>query len=276
MSRPITTIEEIECAITNSDIPAWRSQQVANMQRLNINPRDYANDPQLLSLMWSVMRSPDTIVEQLWQNYETAYAQLNADGFFQENLDNGGQREIGIFKGKIAGPRLLKLHEISEHTYVVCKASESVSSDIYFKYNRIIEMIEAAYGVESRDFFDSANNSMTSKFNTKYISPDEEYIEELASISPVKSMDATKMAIIDDNLRDTQESFDFWGVLIVEDFENVSNGGMMKMWNPADEEEQTEPDLFRMFKQCIFKELSPVLSYYGFDSSEYIKFLVKW
>ena len=276
MSRPITTIEEIERAIDFCDIPALRTLQVANMQRLNINPRDYVTDPQLLSLMWNVMRAPDTIVEQLWDNYQTAYAQLTADGFFQDDLSNSSQKQINIFKGKISGPHLLKLNEISEHTYVVCKASESVSSDIYFEYNRIIDLIEAAYGVESRDFFEASNDLMTTTFSKKYISENEEYIKELASISPVKSMDAAKMAIIDDNLRDIQDSFDFWGVLVDKDFENVSNGGMVKLWNPEDADESSEAILYRMFKQCIFKELSPVLSYYGFDSGEYIKFLVKW
>lgn len=276
MGRPITTIEQIETAVSNSDASSWRSQQVANMQRLNINPHDYANDPQLLSLMWSVMRSEDTIVQQLWENYKTAYEQLTADGFFQDDLSTGSQRQIGIFKGKIAGRRLLKLHEISEYTYLVSKASESVPSDIYFDYNRIIDMVDAAYEVESRNFFDSCNDVMVDKFSEKYISPDKAYIKNLASVSPVKSMDAAKMSIIYDNLRGVQDRFDFWGVLVDKDFENLSNGGMVKLWNPEDDKDSSDPDLYRMFKQCIFKELSPVLAYYGFDSDEYIKFLVKW
>lgn len=159
-----------------------------------------------------------------------------------------------------------------EDTMTLKKKKKEVS--VHFDYHEVLDLIEEAYDVDVRGFFNHLKYETIKEIVAKYF-PIENY-HTILRTSPINSLEANYLSIVSDHI-------DFWHYMLDYDFAEISNGSISSMWKPEEEEtiqleniintkEEFKKYISNQIKKVFFKELSQLKEV---DSDE-IEFLIEW
>lgn len=217
-------------------------------------------------------------VENFWSIHYQAYKKLKEDGFFNLDLTDKKLQLVKDFETKISGNCLVSKNAL-EDTMTLKKKKKEVS--VHFDYHEVLDLIEEAYDVDVRGFFNHLKYETIKEIVGKYF-PIENY-HTISRTSPVNSLEANYLSIVSDHIDEQIEYIDFWHYMLNYDFAEISNGSISSMWKPEKEEtiqleniintkDELKAYISNQIKKVFFKELSQLKEV---DSYE-IEFLIEW
>lgn len=258
---------------------------VQTVKKLNVDMNKLAKENSYLFTMFTRIFSgeatPQTL--QLWANYQQAYKELKDNGYLNVRGNRKQQMEtmVNDFKSKVDGPFLVPLSEIED--LVTEKKKRGVVS-IQVEFNEYMDLLEKYYDFEHRDFFGSFKNRY--QVSGKDIGISEEEFKKAWEMAPADNINAVKISIFNDinNQKNGFPYVDCWHHLLEHEFAEISNGSVAYLYNEDedfsskecyDENVKFDPNIFKYFRQLIFKEISQLPFYKGNDVEE-IEFHIWW
>lgn len=242
----------------------------------------FMDDPNLFVFFMRIHEDPAAKydIEKFWNLYYEAYQHLKKDGLFNIDMTPQKVELMKAFKNKLAGPCLVSKEELEDTMTAKKKRGET---SVHFDYHEVLDLITNKYDISERGFFDVLKYETEKSIFAKYFSLD--IYDQVSRTSPVDSLEANYMSIINDAIGDQFEHIDFWHYLLDSDFGDISNGSISSMWPVEDDEEEvaikdiinTKKPFQRYFsrkvKQAFFKELEQLDEV---DPNDGIEFLIEW
>jgi hypothetical protein len=244
----------------------------------------YMEDPSLFVTYVSLFneQAPKYDVNVFWNLYFTAYQDLKNTGFFAVNMEDLKLQLVKEFENKVNGQCLLSVKDL-EDTMTV-KSKKKVQS-VHFDYHDVEDLIEKAYEIEFRGFFNKLKYDNVQQYFKQYC-PKADY-KKVSNTSPVDCLEANYLTIISDHISGQFEYIDFWHEICDADFSDVSNGSINSMYLEEVEENNQEVNIksiintkkemqkyiFQKIKQVFFKELGQLKEV---GEEEDIEFYIVW
>lgn len=233
-----------------------------------------AKQPMLLDAFARCMDGKDNAEQtQMWENYKTAYQELEAAGFYNESFEHDYQKVVDEFKAKVEGPNLIPVKSLKD---ILTKKTRKGSVSYQLEYNDFAHLIESFYGIETRGFFSSYFHAKQEALYRKYLKVTDKQYEKISNTSPMKSMQAAKLGLMSDAF-DDDLYVDFWHHMLDNDFSEISNGSVASMWLEEEDPQETDDvkqQIFSLIRSVFFKEVTSLPAFK--KGVEEIEFSISW
>lgn len=228
-----------------------------------------AQDPILFNKFTQIFSGKDDgTLEQLWKNYEQAYFELKASGYYEENNESLLNARVNSLKEKYEGPNLIPLSELED--IVTIKIHKKVTT-IEFDYAQFSDLIDTYYKIDSRGFFS----------DLKYPSFEKVFPNEPKS-SPLYHVASAKHALMIEAGSTKVPAVDFWNYMLDNEFSDVSEDPRQTLYANGEEhswhktsDNHFAQQVYSLIRKIFFKEAAQLPQFNG-KMPEELEMYVSW